>query len=139
MVDLDPQGNATMGSGVDKTEVEQSVYPVLLGLSSLKESVIKSPAGYDLLPANRELAGAEVELVSIDRREHRLRDALASVSSEYDVVLIDCPPSLSLLTLNGLCSAHGVVIPMQCEYFALEGLSDLVNSIKRVHGGLIKS
>jgi chromosome partitioning protein len=138
LVDLDPQGNATMGSGVDKTEVEQSVYPVLLGLSSLKESVIKSPAGYDLLPANRELAGAEVELVSIDRREHRLRDALASVSSEYDVVLIDCPPSLSLLTLNGLCSAHGVVIPMQCEYFALEGLSDLVNSIKRVHGGLNK-
>jgi chromosome partitioning protein len=138
LVDLDPQGNATMGSGVDKTEVEQSVYPVLLGLSSLKESVIQSPAGYDLLPANRELAGAEVELVSIDRREHRLRDALASVSSEYDVVLIDCPPSLSLLTLNGLCSAHGVVIPMQCEYFALEGLSDLVNSIKRVHGGLNK-
>ena len=138
LVDLDPQGNATMGSGVDKTEVEQSVYPVLLGLSSLKESVIESPAGYDLLPANRELAGAEVELVSIDRREHRLRDALASVSSEYDVVLIDCPPSLSLLTLNGLCSAHGVVIPMQCEYFALEGLSDLVNSIKRVHGGLNK-
>lgn len=138
LVDLDPQGNATMGSGVDKTEVEQSVYPVLLGLSSLKESVLQSPAGYDLLPANRELAGAEVELVSIDRREHRLRDALASVSSEYDVVLIDCPPSLSLLTLNGLCSAHGVVIPMQCEYFALEGLSDLVNSIKRVHGGLNK-
>lgn len=138
LVDLDPQGNATMGSGVDKTEVEQSVYPVLLGLSSLKESVIQSPAGYDLLPANRELAGAEVELVSIDRREHRLRDALASVSSEYDAVLIDCPPSLSLLTLNGLCSAHGVVIPMQCEYFALEGLSDLVNSIKRVHGGLNK-
>jgi chromosome partitioning protein len=138
LVDLDPQGNATMGSGVDKTGVEQSVYPVLLGLSSLKESVTQSPAGYDLLPANRELAGAEVELVSIDRREHRLRDALASVSSEYDVVLIDCPPSLSLLTLNGLCSAHGVVIPMQCEYFALEGLSDLVNSIKRVHGGLNK-
>ena len=138
LVDLDPQGNATMGSGVDKAEVEQWVYPVLLGLSTLKDSLIKSPAGYDLLPSNRELAGAEVELVSIDRREHRLRDALRGASADYDVVLIDCPPSLSLLTLNGLCAAHGVVIPMQCEYFALEGLSDLVNSIKRVHGGLNK-
>jgi chromosome partitioning protein len=138
LVDLDPQGNATMGSGVDKAEVEQSVYPVLLGLSDLKSSLIRSPAGYDLLPANRELAGAEVELVSIERREHRLRDALRTVASDYDVILIDCPPSLSLLTLNGLCAAHGVVIPMQCEYFALEGLSDLVNSIKRVHGGLNK-
>ena len=138
LVDLDPQGNATMGSGVDKAEVEQSVYPVLLGLSELKDSLIQSPAGYDLLPSNRELAGAEVELVSIDRREHRLRDALRGTSADYDVVLIDCPPSLSLLTLNGLCAAHGVVIPMQCEYFALEGLSDLVNSIKRVHGGLNK-
>ncbi len=138
LVDLDPQGNATMGSGVDKTEVEQSVYPVLLGLSTLKANLVSSPAGYDLLPANRELAGAEVELVSIDRREHRLRDALQTAASDYDVILVDCPPSLSLLTLNGLCAAHGVVIPMQCEYFALEGLSDLVNSIKRVHGGLNK-
>jgi chromosome partitioning protein len=138
LVDLDPQGNATMGSGVDKTEVEQSVYPVLLGLSTLKANLVLSPAGYDLLPANRELAGAEVELVSIDRREHRLRDALQTAALDYDVILIDCPPSLSLLTLNGLCAAHGVVIPMQCEYFALEGLSDLVNSIKRVHGGLNK-
>jgi len=88
------------------------------------------------LPANRELAGAEVELVSLDRRELRLRDALQAVSEDYDMVLVDCPPSLSLLTLNGLCAAHGVIIPMQCEYFALEGLSDLVNSIKRVHAGL---
>ena len=93
-------------------------------------------AGYDVLGANRELAGAEVELVSLERRERRLKEALAAVDAEYDFVLIDCPPSLSLLTLNGLCAAHGVVVPMQCEYFALEGLSDLVNTIKQVHANL---
>jgi chromosome partitioning protein len=92
--------------------------------------------GYDLLGANRELAGAEVELVQLDRRDQRLRQALQPIAGEYDFVLIDCPPSLSLLTLNGLCSAHGVIVPMQCEYFALEGLSDLVNTIKQVHANL---
>jgi chromosome partitioning protein len=136
LVDLDPQGNATMGSGIDKSALQTSIYPLLIGLSRLQEVRLRTPAGFDLLPANRELAGAEVELVSIDRRELRLRDALQSVADDYDMVLVDCPPSLSLLTLNGLCAAHGVIIPMQCEYFALEGLSDLVNSIKRVHAGL---
>ena len=92
--------------------------------------------GYDVLPANRELAGAEVELVGVQNRERLFEGALAAVESEYDFVLIDCPPALSLLTLNGLCAAHGVVIPMQCEYFALEGLSDLVNTIKQVHANL---
>jgi chromosome partitioning protein len=92
--------------------------------------------GYDVLPANRELAGAEVELVELEQRERRLKDALAAVDAEYDFVLIDCPPSLSLLTVNGLTAAHGVIIPMQCEYFALEGLSDLVNTIRRVHANL---
>jgi chromosome partitioning protein len=92
--------------------------------------------GYDVLPANRDLAGAEVELVDLDDRETRLKAALAAVDADYDFVLIDCPPSLSLLTLNGLCAAHGVVIPMQCEYFALEGLADLVNTIKRVAANL---
>ena len=137
LVDLDPQGNATMGSGVDKRTLERSVYQVLVGLSGLEEATLRSESGgYDVLPANRELAGAEVELVDLPRREFRLRDALAVASAAYDFVLIDCPPSLSLLTLNALTCAHGVVIPMQCEYYALEGLSDLANTIKRVHANL---
>ena len=137
VVDLDPQGNATTGSGIDKRALDLSVYDVLLESATVAEARQRSAkAGYDVLGANRELAGAEVELVGLDYRERRLRDALAEVGSDYDFVLIDCPPSLSLLTLNGLCSAHGVVVPMQCEYFALEGLSDLVNTIKQVHGNL---
>jgi chromosome partitioning protein len=137
VVDLDPQGNATMGSGVDKRSLTLSVYDVLLESASIAEARVASPkGGYDVLGANRELAGAEVELVSLERRERRLKAALEGVAADYDFVLIDCPPSLSLLTLNGLCSAHGVVVPMQCEYFALEGLSDLVNSIKQVHANL---
>ncbi len=137
LVDLDPQGNATMGSGVDKRTAASTVYQVLIGLKTLVESRSRSEAGgYDVLPANRELAGAEVDLVTIENREKRLKDQLATVDAEYDFVLIDCPPSLSMLTLNGLCSAHGVIIPMQCEYFALEGLSDLVNTIKQVHAKL---
>ena len=137
LVDLDPQGNSTMGSGVDKGNLKQSVYQVLLGLSSLADTRVPSPAGkYDVLPANRELAGAEVEMVEFLRREARLKEALSRHAADYDFVLIDCPPSLSLLTLNGLCAAHGVIIPMQCEYYALEGLSDLVNTIKKVHANL---
>ena len=116
LVDLDPQGNATMGSGTYK----------------LKEA----GAAYAVLGANRELAGAEVELVGEERRERRLKDALAQVSADYDFVLIDCPPSLSMLTLNGLCAAQGVIVPMQCEYFALEGLADLTNTIRQVHANL---
>jgi chromosome partitioning protein len=137
VVDLDPQGNATMGSGVDKRALPLTVYDVLLEASTIAEVRQRSPkGGYDVLGANRELAGAEVELVELDHRERRLKRALEAVSDDYDFVLIDCPPSLSLLTLNGLCSAHGVVVPMQCEYFALEGLSDLVNTIKQVHANL---
>jgi chromosome partitioning protein len=113
------------------------VYDVLLESASIAEARRPSPkGGYDIVGANRELAGAEVELVGVDRRDKRLRGALAVVAGDYDVVLIDCPPSLSLLTLNGLASAHGVVVPMQCEYFALEGLSDLVNTIKQVHANI---
>jgi chromosome partitioning protein len=137
VVDLDPQGNATMGSGVDKRALPLTVYDVLLGSASVAEARRPSEkAGYDVLGANRELAGAEVELVELEQRDKRLKAALAGVDASYDFVLIDCPPSLSLLTLNGLCSAHGVIVPMQCEYFALEGLSDLVNTIKQVHANL---
>jgi len=137
LVDLDPQGNATMGSGIDKRALALSVYDVLLESASMAEARVRSEkGGYDLLGANRELAGAEVELVQLERRDQRLRAALQVVAGDYDFVLIDCPPSLSLLTLNGLCSAHGVIVPMQCEYFALEGLSDLVNTIKQVHANL---
>jgi len=137
LIDLDPQGNATMGSGVDKRRLSNTVYEVLLGLADIRSALVRaSGAGYDVLGANRELAGAEVELVAIAQRETRLRSALCAVEADYDFILIDCPPSLSLLTLNGLCAAHGVIIPMQCEYFALEGLTDLVNTIKRVHANL---
>ena len=137
VVDLDPQGNATMGSGVDKRSLTLSVYDVLIESATIAEARVASPrGGFDLLGANRELAGAEVELVGLERRERRLEGALSAIDAEYDFVLIDCPPSLNLLTLNGLCSAHGVVVPMQCEYFALEGLSDLVNTIKQVHANL---
>ncbi|HOF51625.1 MAG TPA: ParA family protein [Rhodoferax sp.] len=142
MIDLDPQGNATMGSGVDKRKLELTVYDVLLESASITEARAQSDklkeggCSYDILGANRELAGAEVELVEVERRERRLKQAIAAVDSEYDFVLIDCPPSLSMLTLNGLCCAHGVIVPMQCEYFALEGLTDLVNTIKQVKANL---
>jgi len=142
MVDLDPQGNATMGSGVDKRKLAHTVYDVLLESASIAEARVRSErlteanCSYDILGANRDLAGAEVELVDVERRERRLKEALAQVEADYDFILIDCPPALSLLTLNGLCAAHGVIVPMQCEYFALEGLSDLVNTIKQVHANL---
>ena len=142
MIDLDPQGNATMGSGVDKRKLELTVYDVLLESASIVEARAQSDklkdggCSYDILGANRELAGAEVEMVELERREKRLKLALAEVADQYDFVLIDCPPSLSMLTLNGLCCAHGVIVPMQCEYFALEGLTDLVNTIKQVKANL---
>ena len=137
LVDLDPQGNATMGSGIDKRSLDPTVYDVLLESTSIADARRQSPqGGYHVLGSNRELAGAEVELVKLERREKRLKAALQPVKDEYDFVLIDCPPSLSMLTLNGLCAAHGVIVPMQCEYFALEGLSDLVHTIKQVHANL---
>ena len=142
LVDLDPQGNATMGSGVDKRAMELSVYDVLLESATVAEAATvpdklkEAGAAYAVLGANRELAGAEVELVAEQRRERRLKDALAAVAADYDFVLVDCPPSLSMLTLNGLCAAQGVIVPMQCEYFALEGLADLTNTIKQVHANL---
>jgi chromosome partitioning protein len=137
LVDLDPQGNATMGSGVDKRALKTSVYQVLLGLATAESVRQRSEAGgYDLIPANRDLAGAEVELVNLEHRESRLKAALKSIADQYDFVLLDCPPALNMLTLNALVAAHAVMIPMQCEYYALEGLSDLVNTIKKVRQSL---
>jgi len=148
LVDLDPQGNATMGSGIEKRSLKHTVYQVLLGDKAIADVRLRSEAGgYDLVPSNRELAGAEVELVELPEREMRLKDALGQairqmaeaidqVKDEYDYILLDCPPSLSLLTLNGLCAAHSVLIPMQCEYYALEGLSDLVQTIKKIRAHL---
>jgi chromosome partitioning protein len=137
LVDLDPQGNATMGSGIDKRELSATVYHVLLGEKRVADVRLRAAhAGYDVLPSNRELAGAEVELVDIDHRETRLKHALQEVAADYDFILIDCPPALNLLTLNGLTAAQAVLIPMQCEYYALEGLTDLVGTIKRVRAHL---
>ena len=136
LVDLDPQGNATMGSGVDKRKLERTVYHVLLGLGDVSNIRLRVESGYDLVPANRELVGAEVELVDLPNREGRLRAALERLAGEYDFILIDCPPSLSLLTVNAFAAAEQVLIPMQCEYYALEGLTDLVGTIKRVRAKL---
>ena len=137
LVDLDPQGNATMGSAINKAKLAVTVYEVLIGSKGVREAKIYSEAGkFDILPANRELAGAEIELVDIENRETRLKEALSVVQDDYDFILIDCPPALNLLTLNGLCAAKSVMIPMQCEYYALEGLSDLVNTIRKVRSHL---
>lgn len=134
LIDLDPQGNATMGSGIDKNTCPATIYQVLIGEQSVQDArQVSDSGGYDVLCANRHLSGAEIDLVGMPERELRLKTALESVRAEYDFIFIDCPPTLSLLTLNGLATAHGVIIPMQCEYFALEGLSDLVNTIKRVY------
>lgn len=133
LVDLDPQGNATMGSGVDKHELEYSVYDILVGKMSVAKVRQHSESGkFDVLPANENLTAAEVELLNIPNKEHCLADALDSLDRPYDFVLIDCPPSLNMLTINGLVAADGVLIPMQCEYYALEGLSALMNTVRRV-------
>jgi chromosome partitioning protein len=133
LVDIDPQGNATMGSGIDKRALKATVYQVLLGLATAQSVRTRSESGgYDVIPANRDLAGAEVEMVELEHRESRLKSALEPLAAQYDFILLDCPPSLNMLTLNGLVAADAVMIPMQCEYYALEGLSDLVNTIKKV-------
>ena len=136
LVDLDPQGNATTGSGVDKSACEQTVYGVLLGEYPAGGARIRCEGQYDIIPSNRELAGAEVELIGIEKREYRLRDALATVRDDYDFVVIDCPPALNMLTVNGFTAADAVIIPMQCEYYALEGLSDLVGTLRKVKQNL---
>ena len=132
LVDLDPQGNATVGSGVSKDGHNLTVYHVLIGRSGINEAILHTEDGYDLVPANGDLAGAQVELIDEIGRELRLRMALEKIERRYDYVLIDCPPSLNLLTVNALVAADAVMIPMQCEYFALEGLTALVNTIRKV-------
>ncbi len=133
LVDLDPQGNATMGSGIEKSQCNPSVYEVLIGKAGARKAIIKAEqSGYDVLPSNRELSAAEIELVEFSKPDEQLKNALDPVVKDYDFILIDCPPSLSVVTVNAFCAAIGVIIPMQCEYFALEGLSDLVNTVKRV-------
>src|SRR5690554_192497 len=133
LVDLDPQGNATMGSGVDKHELEISLYEVLVGqVRTAKAVVFAENAGYDILPSNADLTAAEVELMNLSRRENRLKEALSEIRSDYDYILIDCPPSLNMLTVNALVAAQSVLIPMQCEYYALEGLSALLQTIESI-------
>ena len=132
LVDIDPQGNATSGFGIDKTMLMSTTYRVLIEGRSLRESIVHSDYRVDVLPANVELAGAEVELAGMERRETRLRDALTEVEHDYDYVFIDCPPSLGFLTLNALTAAHAVLIPIQCEFYALEGVAQLMNTISLV-------
>lgn len=132
LVDIDPQGNATMGSGIDKETINNSVYDVLLENEEISYVTISSSAGYDIVPANADLAGAQVELINEIGRELRLRNALNRVREQYDYIFIDCPPALNVLTINALVAADAVIIPMQCEYFALEGLTALVNTIKKI-------
>ena len=136
LVDLDPQANATMGSGIDKKTLDSSVYELLIGTEEIGSVLKTTRFGYDLLPSTRDLIGADLDLVDVNDREYRLSENIKKISFQYDYIIIDCPPSLSLLTLNGLCASNGILIPMQCEYFALEGLSDLVNSVKLVHSNL---
>lgn len=137
LADADPQGNATMGSGVDKRAVSHSMYDVLMEARSLAETVVGAPAaGYDVLPSNGELTAAEVALIGESGRELRLRRALAPSRDRYRYVIVDCPPALNMLTVNGLCAADSVLVPMQCEYFALEGLAALLDTVDRVRDRL---
>ena len=133
LVDLDPQGNATMGSGVEKNELQLSTYDVLVGSCRADEALVESPSGkYMVLPANGDLTAAEVEMLSFANKDQRLKSAINTLTADFDFIIIDCPPSLNMLTLNALAACHGVLIPMQCEYYALEGLSALISTINQV-------
>lgn len=131
LCDFDPQANATSGFGVDKNTVSPNIYDVLIDGADVKRAVIATEWG-DVLPSNKGLAGAGIELIGMDNRETLLRETLEVLDGDYDYIIVDCPPSLELLTLNGLCAAHSVLVPVQCEYYALEGLSDLLSTIRVV-------
>ena len=131
LCDFDPQANASSGLGVDKRKIKHSVYDVIINNVPARNAIVQTPYG-DVLPSSADLAGAAVELIAAEYREHQLEKALESVKNDYDVILIDCPPSLEMLTLNGLCAAESILVPVQCEYFALEGLSDLMSTLRMV-------
>ena len=131
LCDFDPQANATSGLGVDKRKIKHSIYDVIINDVAVKDAVVTTDYG-DVLPSSPDLAGAAVELITTIHREHQLEKALDAVKAEYDVIFIDCPPSLEMLTLNGLCAADSILVPVQCEYFALEGLSDLMSTLRMV-------
>jgi len=132
LVDLDPQGNTTSGYGVDKRTIDASCYDLLIGRSLASKAVVQTKYKVDIIPSNMALAGAEVELSTLENRESRLRVALAPLRESYDFIFIDCPPSLGFITINGLCAADSIIIPIQCEYYALEGLSQLITSVRQV-------
>lgn len=136
LVDLDPQGNASAGSGVNRDSQKATVYEVLMHSSPVGDAIVAANSGFDVIASNRELSGALIELVDEEHREFRMREALQSVREQYDFILIDCPPSLDLLTVNALVAADAVIIPMQCEYFALEGLTELVNTVRKIRATL---
>ena len=136
LIDLDPQGNATTGSGVDKSGLKRSVYDLLIGSLTINDALVTNATDYDLLPSNSDLVAAEVDLLRGESRESQLKDAISEIHENYEFILIDCPPSLNMLTINALVAANGVVIPMQCEYYALEGLVTLKSTIDQLNNAL---
>ncbi|MBL4866022.1 MAG: ParA family protein [Pseudomonadales bacterium] len=136
LLDLDPQGNATTGSGVDKNNIASSIYEVLIGDSDISTSRIKTEAGFDLLPSNGDLTAAEIVLLELENKEYRLKNAINLVRNQYDYLIIDCPPSLNMLTVNAMVASDSVMIPMQCEYYALEGLAALMETIEKIRFAL---
>lgn len=137
VIDMDPQGNATTGCGIDKNNLDCSIYEVLINDADINHAILKSDScGFDIIASNRNLAGAEIELINIDKREFVLKSLIATIKDNYDIILIDCPPSLSLITINALTAANSILVPIQCEYYALEGLSDLLNTIQLMQRSL---
>ena len=132
ILDLDPQGNTTSGYGISKRTVQAGTYQLLIGENTAEEALCHTDYQVDVIPSNIQLSGAAIELVEMDKRESRLRQALAPIADRYDYIFIDCPPALDLLTLNGLCAADTVLVPIQCEFFALEGLSELMSTVRTV-------